>query len=233
MFYKILQKIKTNFRIRRKELIDNWAKEYFYEYSSTKLSAMQSVLDIACGIGEFLKYRGNNCVAIDGNLTSLEQARTYCPNLVHGDILVLPFLEGSFDGINCSHAIEHLSPDQVYRLLIEINKVLRVNGIIVFSGPTMWEGFYSDLTHVRPYYPNSILHYLGPEKVQSTKTELDCHYELLDVQWRYAKMPLRTLLLPRSVFLNTFLWLFTDLLNRIGFGRYLKTGYTMVLKKLA
>jgi predicted SAM-dependent methyltransferase len=42
----------------------------------------------------------------------------------------LPFLDGEFDGVYCSHVLEHLSPGAGRRLMAEVARVLRPGGIV-------------------------------------------------------------------------------------------------------
>jgi len=146
--------------------------------------------------------------------------------------LQLPFSDAAFDAINCSHVIEHLTPSDAYQLLFEMNRILKVGGTLIISTPILWKGFFEDLTHIKPYYPGAIMHYYGRDKTQTTKDAIDCLYDIEEFKWRYAKAPLESFLLPRAGIMNTFLLLLTQFLSDIGFGRYARTGYTMILKKV-
>jgi hypothetical protein len=113
-----------------------------------------------------------------------------------------------------------------------MNRILKSSGTLVIRAPVLWKGFFEDLTHIKPYYPGAIMHYYGKEKTQPTKDAIDCLYEIEEIKWRYAKVPLDTFLLPRAGIMNTLLLLLTQFLSSIGFGKYTRTGYTMILNKL-
>ena len=76
------------------------------------------------------------------------------------------------------------------------------------------------------------MHYYGKQKIQTTKDTINCIYDIEEIKWLYAKVPLGTLLLSRSGNLNTLLMLFAQSLSNFGFGKYARTGYTMILNKL-
>lgn len=232
MVENIFKKLISKFYKKNQELKKHWNKEYFYRYSYEKLSKKENILDLGCGIGHFLTLGSNSITGIDANHESLKEAKTISNRLVQGNILKLPFLETSFDGINCSHVIEHFNPDDAYQLLLEMNRVLKIGGTLVISTPVLWKGFFEDFTHIKPYYPEAIMHYYGRQKIQTTKDIINCIYEIEELKWRYAKVPLGTLLLPRAGILNTLLMLLTQFFSKMGFGRYARTGYTMTLKKL-
>jgi len=189
-------------------------------------------LDLGCGIGHFLKLGDNNIVGIDASYESLKEAKKCSNKLVHGNILELPFSDASFDGINCSHVIEHFKPDDAYQLLLGMNRVLKISGTLIITTPVLWQGFFDDFTHIKPYYPEAIMHYYGEEKTQTTKDTINCIYEIEEIKWRYTKAPLGAFLLPRAGILNTLLMLLAQFLSYMGFGKYARTGYTMVLNKL-
>jgi len=232
MTRNIFNKLKFKFYEKNQERKNQWNKEYFYRYSYEKLSKHENVLDLGCGIGHFLKLGSNTITGIDANYESLKEAKQISNKLVQGNILELPFSEAFFDGINCSHVIEHFNPDDAYQLLLEMNRVLKIGGTLIISTPVLWKGFFEDLTHIKPYYPEAIMHYYGRQKIQTTKDSIDCIYEINEIKWRYAKVPLETLLLPTAGILNTLLILLTQFLSNRGLGKYTRTGYTLILNKL-
>lgn len=223
--------LKSKFKEKNKERKNQWDKAYFFKYSFEKLSKKKKILDLGCGDGYFLQI-SNNTFGIDKNFRNLKKAKKYSNKVIQGDILELPFSEASFDGINCSHVIEHFDPYNAYRLLSEMNRVLKIRGILIISTPVLWDGFFRDFTHIKPYYPESIMHYYGKHEIQTTKDDLSCFYEIKEIKWRYKKVPLKPIFLPRGSIFNTFLWLFVECLNKIGFGKYERNGYTMWLEKL-
>lgn len=232
MMKNIFNKFRFKFSDKKQELKKHWNKGYFYKYSHEKLLEKNRILDLGCGIGYFLKLGGNNIVGIDANYGSLKEAKKCSTKLVQGNILKLPFLDASFDGINCSHVIEHFNPDDAYQLLVEMNRVLKIGGTLIISTPVLWKGFFEDFTHIKPYYPEAIMHYYGRQKIQTTKEIISCIYEIEELKWRYAKIPLEALLLPRASILNTLLMLLAKFFSNMGFGKYARTGYTMILNKL-
>lgn len=232
MIKNIFNKFRWKFSDTKQELKKHWNKEYFYRYSYEELSKKENILDLGCGIGHFLRLGSNIITGIDANHESLKEAKKISNRLVQGNILELPFSEASFDGINCSHVIEHFNPDDAYQLLSEMNRVLKIGGTLIVSTPVLWKGFFEDFTHIKPYYPEAIMHYYGNQKIQTTKDAIECIYEVKEIKWRYAKVPLGTLLLPRAGSLNTLLMLLTQFLSNMGFGKYARTGYTMILNKL-
>lgn len=211
---------------------NHWNRAYFYEYSYEKVSKKKKVLDLGCGTGGFLKLGNEKIIGIDANFESLKKARRYSVNLVYGNILELPFSSASFDGINCSHVIEHFYPEDAYLLLLGMNRVLKIGGTLIISTPVFWQGFFDDFTHIRPYYPEAIMHYYGITEGPRTKRPIDCFYKLEEIKWRYEKVPMEPILFPKGGFLNTLLMILSRRLSSAGFGKYQKTGYTMILTKL-
>lgn len=227
-----LKNLRSKFHEKNNERKNQWDKAYFFKYSYEKLSKKKKILDLGCGIGYFLQISNNNTFGIDRNIRNLKEAKKYSNKVIQGDILELPFSDAAFDGINCSHVIEHFDPYNAYKLLSEMNRVLKTRGFLIISTPVLWDGFFRDFTHIKPYYPESIMHYYREQEIQTTKDYLSCFYEIKEIKWRYKKVPLKPIFLPRGSIFNTLLLLFIECLNKIGFGKYERIGYTMLLEKL-
>jgi ubiquinone/menaquinone biosynthesis C-methylase UbiE len=109
---------KSRFRIWPdvKELLDS-------------LLPYSTVLDIGCGNGKNMLYRR------DLNMTGLEYSEALCEicinrglNVVQGDALSLPFKDNTFDAIIMIAVIHHIQPDEHYKVLNEIQRVLKPGG---------------------------------------------------------------------------------------------------------
>ena len=125
----------------------------------------KDVLDLGCGRGLFLdllKEAGIAPVGVDGS----EDAVAECIKRGHEDTHVgnvLEFLQDmfdqgrAFDGIFCSHLIEHLPGRAAIQLIAHSARVLRPGGRLLISTPNVqnlhvWtRQFWLDPTHVRPY----------------------------------------------------------------------------------
>lgn len=126
----------------------------------------RQVLDIACGPGLFLELLAEHGIAslgIERNPTVVELARKHGWAVVESDVFAfLAESSDTYDGVFCSHFIEHLPFEQVLKL-IELT-VPRVNPggtfVLVFPNPESIRmqlfGFWRDPEHVRFYHPELI-----------------------------------------------------------------------------
>ncbi|MFH1641176.1 MAG: class I SAM-dependent methyltransferase [Candidatus Omnitrophota bacterium] len=184
------------------------------------LKSAPSVLDLGCGSGRFLALDPEKIKGIDWNEASIAQCKEQGYRVTCADLRKLPFDDRSFLGIHCSHVIEHFFPLDVYKILSEIDRVLAPQGMLVIRTPLMWSGFFSDLTHIRPYNPEAIMNYLIPSG-QRTLKQISCSYKLVCLRWRYQPVKVK------NVYLNEFFYG----LNKWGFPWIKKNGYMLVLKK--
>jgi O-antigen chain-terminating methyltransferase len=121
----------------------------------------QAVLDIGCGRGVMLDLFKEAGIGAEG-VDHMPEAVAYCRAKGHraevGD--AIDFLEErseQYDGIFCSHVIEHLDVDRAELLLRRCARALRPSGTLVIVTPNgrditvMGEVFWLDPTHVRPF----------------------------------------------------------------------------------
>ena len=125
-----------------------------------------SVLDLGCGAGVFLEMLGDAGIAAMGVERSpliAEYARGM--GLAVETVDALNFLRSNqrgFDGIYCSHFIEHLPFDAVRELVSRMASALNPGGVLllVFPDPesirSQLLGFWHDPEHVRFYHPELI-----------------------------------------------------------------------------
>ncbi|MFO0662142.1 MAG: class I SAM-dependent methyltransferase [Polyangiaceae bacterium] len=130
----------------------------------------KSVVDLGCGRGLFLrllKEAGIAPTGVDGSAEVVEACRKAGFDRMYNED-VLTFLRNAvargdkFDGVFCSHLIEHLESDAAVELLQGIADILNPGGRLVLATPNINHPevasniFWLDLTHVRPY-PRQLL----------------------------------------------------------------------------
>jgi SAM-dependent methyltransferase len=101
------------------------------------------VLDVGCGEGRLASlYAAPEVVCVDGSEAAVEQAAERGLDVQLADARALPFPDGSFDVVTCSHMLYHLpDPDQA---LAEFVRVLRPGGRFagIYNAPEhLWEVF--------------------------------------------------------------------------------------------
>ena len=125
-----------------------------------------SVLDLGCGAGIFLEMLGDADIAAMG----VERSPVIAGYASGMGLAVeaadaLDFLRSDqrgFDGIYCSHFIEHLPFEAVRELVARIAEALNPGGVLllVFPDPesirSQLLGFWRDPEHVRFYHPELI-----------------------------------------------------------------------------
>jgi ubiquinone/menaquinone biosynthesis C-methylase UbiE len=148
------------------------------------LQDCNKVLDVGCGTGEFIKLNRKQIEGLESNRLTAAAARKKDLNVKLGRAEKLPFKDGTFDGIHCSHVIEHLPPEKVHAFLNEAGRVLTRGGVLVISTPTNWSGFYDKLTHLKPYPPRALLRYLVESAPDTSLPKLKHKVELVALHWR-------------------------------------------------
>lgn len=125
------------------------------------------ILDIGCGRGEWLellKDEGLEARGVELNAVLVKRARGRGLEVVEAD--ALHYLRGlqdqSLNVVTGFHLIEHLSFETLIELLDEIARALKPGGLVIFETPNPKNlvvgacNFYSDPTHLRPLFPETI-----------------------------------------------------------------------------
>ena len=133
---------------------------------TTHFAGCKRVLDLGCGVGIFLdclRQQGINGVGVERDPAIAEYGSGMGLNIINAD--ALDFLEQSgelYDGIYCSHFVEHLPFDVVQKLIHLLAQRLVPGGVVVLAFPdpesirSQLLGFWRDPEHVRFYHPELI-----------------------------------------------------------------------------
>jgi len=111
------------------------------------------VLDIGCGIGDFLKFR-KNTVGVDVNPETVK----YCQEQGHDarlmEVDILPFDSSSFNSVVMDNVLEHIEDPEP--ILNEVKRVLIDGGCFVIGVPGR-KGYASDPDHKVFYSKEKLL----------------------------------------------------------------------------
>jgi len=97
------------------------------------------ILDLGCGPGRDLftfKSAGHRPTGLDGSQTFCQMAEQHsgCP-VLHQQFLSMDLEEDSFDGVFANASLFHIPGAELPRVLIELHRSLRPDGILFTSNP--------------------------------------------------------------------------------------------------
>ena len=148
-YYKYLQKRSFTSLIYRK----------YYLYPRLQKNLINPVLDIGCGIGDYLRFnsfaKGADINKISINRLKDEGLNAY---LIKDD--KLNFRDNSFNSIILDNVLEHIQyPAPLFE---EIYRVLNKNGILLIGLPGL-KGFKNDPDHKKNYSMEELNDFIIPK----------------------------------------------------------------------
>lgn len=211
----------------------------FYEIAAKYLPVDEEALvaDVGAGNASFaehlnLKDRYDNLHLLDANPDTVEHLKRRYPHVhLYQAPDRLPFEAGAVAFLHCSHLIEHLRHEALYSFLKEVDRVLAAHGVTVISTPLLWEGFYDDLSHVKPYSPKVLKNYLCTYGGNRTAQSISTEYTIQELVYRYrAQEPFRYLGSCNPL-LDFLIQASRKAIRQLGIRVFERTGYTVVLRK--
>jgi len=152
------------------------------------------VLDLGCGAGQFLQLledAGIKAIGVDGDSLAAERAEASGLQVIRADVLqFLKDTNDSFDGVFCSHLVEHLPFEALVELIEGVTRRLAPRGVLVMAFPNPESldmqlfHFWLDPQHVRFYHPTLI---------QAMLRHYGLEVELCTFRnWRTREMPVQS-----------------------------------------
>lgn len=187
----IRQRMQRN--LRNNSLRDNEDLPVIEFLNSLDKERKYSLLEIGSGLCRFIDkikpiYPNIKitCYEINPKLVSLAQSKGY--PVIQGNFLENTIEDNTFDIIHCSHVIEHFHYPEITNVLDEFVRIVKTNGTIIIRSPLMWNGFYYDIDHIRPYLPESINNYFTYEQQQK---QSNYHIEIKKTWYRTSAKQLK------------------------------------------
>jgi SAM-dependent methyltransferase len=111
------------------------------------------VLDVGCGIGDFVKFR-KQTTGTDINPETVKFCKRQGLDVVQMDIDRLPFSSGEFDGVLLDNVLEHIKSPK--SLIEEVYRVLKPSGTFLIGVPGR-KGYTKDPDHKVFYDQNKLV----------------------------------------------------------------------------
>jgi len=128
------------------------------------------ILDMGCGMRKHDGAIGTDIVAV-GPVDLVHDLKSF----------PYPFKSECADEVILSHVLEHLSLQEINRVLGEAWRILKPNGVVMISVPhALSAGFYADPTHVS-HFTFETLYYF-------TQSHHFGYYKDIDSQWRIKRL---------------------------------------------
>jgi cyclopropane fatty-acyl-phospholipid synthase-like methyltransferase len=191
------------------------------------------ILDVGCGQGRYLKplWGKHDVYGIDASEVQVKQLssegyRVFSKSQVDE-------LPEDFDYIIMSHIIEHIAPKELIDFFDCYLRLLKSGGLLLIATPLLYDEFYDDYDHIKPYTPKALQILFSDYSQQAVKTANRLELESLWIR----KWPYYLHILPYESNLNRrlktlidkiLIWLFW--ISQKSFGR--KTGWVGSFRKI-
>jgi cyclopropane fatty-acyl-phospholipid synthase-like methyltransferase len=134
----------------------------FYPKLFRTFRGMETIFDLGCGTGEFLKEcrrRKRDAIGIDSNETLANRCRAQGYNVENDSICELNSLKGRpFRYAVCDNVLEHLEVHEIKRFFERVEALLEPQGTLICVVPGRM-GFKKDPTH-KTYVSGELLEHL-------------------------------------------------------------------------
>ncbi len=194
------------------------------------------LLDIGAGTGAFAEYlelhKYPNMFLLDSNPKTIATLKEKQFNaLLYKAPNRLPFEDSSVSYIHCSHMIEHLYHEELHKFLNEINRITAPEAHVIISAPMLWELFYEDLSHVKPYNPSVVINYLCADYANRSNASISNSFKNIELIYRYISYPVLNTIHSENLTVNWILHKIKKMCHYLKIKSYHKNGFTLVLKK--
>lgn len=137
-------RVYHDYLLKRSRLGDIYRRFWLYPALCRRLHG--KVLDVGCGIGDFLRFRPET-VGIDINPHNVNYCRQDGLD-AHNAADKFPFPDHAFEGVVLDNVLEHI--EDPGPILAEIRRVLKPNGTLLIGVPGR-KGYAADPDHKRYY----------------------------------------------------------------------------------
>ncbi len=191
----------------------------FYLYEDKKLISLikrdkSTILDVGCGQGRYLiplSKLGHNVIGVDINDDQIFRLKNMGYKVFNpSDFDKVDIM---FDYVVMSHIIEHIEAAQLIDFLDKYLDKLQYGGKLIIATPFLYNEFYDDYDHIKPYTPKALSILYSDYKQQQAKPR---HRLTLKYVW-LRKWPIILHNYPGE-FLFVKLW--KKLLNKVFFILY-------------
>ena len=148
-YSKILLRMKfkdySNYLNNRSKL--SYIYRNYYLYPRIQKDLINPVLDVGCGIGDYLKFN-SQATGVDINNILVKRLQKEGLNVYLIENNKISFDNGHFKSVILDNVLEHITKPK--SLLRDIHRVLETNGILLIGLPGL-KGFKNDPDHKKNY----------------------------------------------------------------------------------